>query len=221
MWLVYWVNLVLGLHYSQYGILPRTLTGLKGVLFSPFIHGSLEHLYQNTIPIFVMMVCLRFFYKKVFWKVLFWGLILSGLGTWIIGKTAYHIGMSGMIYVLVSFIFFKGIFSKYFRLIALSLGIVFVYGGLIWYVFPIKPGMSWEGHLAGLLTGLYLAYSLKVTLPRNRKYPWEKPDFKEEEDEFLKHFDKDGNFIESQKEEEEENKGIKINYFFKSNKKEK
>ena len=130
-----------------------------------------------------------------------------------IGRPSYHIGASGLIYVLASFIFFKGIFTKHFRLVALSLVVVFLYGGLLWYIFPIKDGISWEGHLAGFVTGLFLAIFLKTTVPPLKKYAWEKEGYKEEEDEFLKHFDEDGNFIEN-KPEESEDSGLKITYHY-------
>ncbi|MCV6628809.1 MAG: rhomboid family intramembrane serine protease [Flavobacteriaceae bacterium] len=226
MWFSHWFNLVFSLNYEKWGIYPRNLSGLRGVLFSPFIHSSPSHLYQNTIPIFVLSTALRFFYPKVFWKVLIYGTLLSGLGTWLIGKPAYHIGMSGLIYVLASFMFFKGIFSGYFRLIALSLGIVFVYGSLIWYVFPIKDGMSWEGHLSGLITGFLLAKWLHIPKPKKKVYDWEKPEYNEETDPFMRQFDEEGNFIELPKEVQTEQidnastKTIKIHYNFKPKKKE-
>ena len=145
--------------------------------------------------------------------------MLSGFLTWAIGRPSYHIGASGIIYVLASFIFFKGIFAKHYRLIALSLAIVFIYGGLLWYIFPIKEGISWEGHLAGFLSGLLLALLIKVALPPQRKYDWESEDFKEEEDPFLRHFDAHGNFIEHVEPESEE-EGIEVKYHYKPNKKE-
>lgn len=228
MWFSHWFYLVFHLNYAKWGIYPRTILGLRGIVFSPFIHGSLSHLYQNTIPIFVLSAALRFFYPKVFWKVLIYGILLSGLGTWLIGNPAYHIGMSGLIYVLVSFIFFKGIFSGQFRLIALSLVIVFVYGSLIWYVFPIKPGMSWEGHLSGFITGFLLAKWLRIPALNKKIYEWEKPNYTEDEDPFMKHFDEDGNFIENPEAEETKetpaseeanSKTFHIRYSFKPKKK--
>ncbi|MBT8235105.1 MAG: rhomboid family intramembrane serine protease, partial [Bacteroidia bacterium] len=102
----------------------------------------------------------------------------------------------GMIYVLASFIFFKGIFSQHMRLVAISLIVVFIYGSLIWYIFPIKDGISWEGHLGGFLSGLFLAVIMRSHAPDKRKYAWENEDYNEEDDPFLRHFDEEGNFIE-------------------------
>src|SRR5690606_6024302 len=112
---------------------------------------------NNTIPLFVLTMALFYFYRKIAWKVILYGILLSGLITWLIGRPANHIGASGLIYVLVSFIFFKGIFAKNYRLVALSLLVIFLYGSLIWYVFPVKEHMSWEGHLGGLITGFVFA----------------------------------------------------------------
>ncbi|MEM9686955.1 MAG: rhomboid family intramembrane serine protease, partial [Bacteroidota bacterium] len=178
-----------------FGVLPRTLSGLKGIVFSPFIHSSTTHLYNNTFPVFVLLAALFYFYADISWKIVCYGIVLSGFFTWIFAREAYHIGASGLIYVLASFIFFKGIFTRYYRLIALSLIVVFLYGSLIWYVFPIDDAISWEGHLSGFLTGLLLAIVFKQRLPEPKKYEWEAATFDESNDPFLKHFDAHGNFI--------------------------
>ncbi len=215
-WSVYWLELIFVTNFNVYGIFPRNWVGLRGVVFSPFIHGSLEHLYNNTIPLAILMASLFYFYKNVASRVLIYGILLSGLVTWIIGRPSYHIGASGLIYVLASFIFFKGVLTKYYRLIALSLMVVFVYGSLLWYIFPIKDGISWEGHLGGFLTGMLLAVLVKARTPLPKKYIWEREDYKEEEDPFLKHFDENGNFIElSDNLPEETHTSVKVNYHYK------
>lgn len=215
-WVVYWIELALGVNFNTLGVMPRTLTGLKGVVLSPFIHGSLEHLYNNTIPLGILLSALWYFYRDVAWRILLYGILISGFFTWCIGRTSYHIGASGLIYVLASFIFFKGIFSAYYRLISLSLIVVFVYGSLLWYIFPVKEGISWEGHLAGFLTGLLLASIIKAKVPNPKKYEWERDDFNEEDDPFLKHFDEQGNFTELPIEEPDTSNDLKIKYIYKS-----
>jgi hypothetical protein len=122
---------------------------------------------------------------------------LLGVGvlTWIIGRDSFHIGASGIVYMLTSFLFFKGIWSKNYRLIALSLIVVFMYGSMVWGIFPQKERISWEGHLAGLLTGIVLALVFKVKVEAQKKYTWENKNFREEDDPFLKQFDENGNFI--------------------------
>ncbi|WP_190809639.1 rhomboid family intramembrane serine protease [Flagellimonas sp. S3867] len=215
-WTVFWLELQFGTNFNEYGINPREIIGLRGIAFSPFIHGSLEHLYNNTIPLAVLISFLFYFYRSVALKTLVWGILISGILTWMIGRPSYHIGASGVIYVLASFIFFKGVFAKHFRLVALSLVVVFIYGSMIWYIFPIEEGISWEGHLSGFMTGLVLALMLKVKVPRHKKYHWEQEDYNEENDPFLKHFDENGNFIEGPP-KESQNK-IEITYHYKKDK---
>uniref|UniRef100_UPI0040499D98 rhomboid family intramembrane serine protease n=1 Tax=Flavobacterium sp. TaxID=239 RepID=UPI0040499D98 len=203
MWFVFWIQLKFNLRFYEFGIFPRTLSGLRGVFLSPFIHGNLEHLYNNSIPLLLLIAALRYFYRVHAFKVLVYGVLFSGLLTWLFARPSYHIGASGLVYVLVSFIFFKGIFTQYYRLVALSLIIVFVYGSLIWYVFPdVKEGISWEGHLAGFLVGF--VFSLVFDSPTYQKpikYDWEHPDFDPSQDSFMKHFDENGNFVIKKDEE--------------------
>ncbi len=213
-WIVYWSEVHFGLNFNDFGVYPRRLSGLKGVILSPFVHGSVEHLYNNTLPLAVLTFFLFLFYRKVAFWVLFIGILGSGILTWCIGRPSYHIGASGLIYVLASFIFFKGIFTKHYRWVALSLIVVFIYGSMIWYIFPVKDGISWEGHLSGFLMGLFLAVFTRIDVPKERKYEWEKEDFDEDNDPFLQHFDEDGNFVGSS-EREQEGSEIQIKYHFK------
>lgn len=216
-WLVFWFEVRFGFNFSKYGIYPQTLSGLKGVVLSPFIHGSIQHLYHNTIPLFVLSMALFYFYRRIAWKVLLLGIVVSGILTWYIGRPSFHIGASGLIYVLVSFIFFKGVFAKHYRLIALSLLVIFLYGSLIWYALPLEEGVSWEGHLSGLITGLLFALIFKKAIAKPKKYVWEQKDYNEADDPFLKHFDENGNFIEHSDEEVEQEQPT-VNYTFKEKK---
>lgn len=204
LWFVFWIEVRYALNFNSYGIYPKTFSGLRGVFLSPFLHGSLQHLYNNSLPLLVLLTALRFFYREVSYKVVLWGILFSGLFTWFIGRESYHIGASGLVYVLVSFIFFKGIQTKYYRLVALSLGVVMIYGGMIWYMFPdVEKGISWEGHLGGFLTGLGLSYWYKTPeLKQPIQYDWQRPDFDPSLDPFMKNFDEHGNFNPPPKEEE-------------------
>jgi membrane associated rhomboid family serine protease len=201
-WVVYYLEISWGVNFNTHGIYPQRLSGLQGVVFSPFIHGSLDHLYNNSFPLLILLAALIYFFPRQAWQVILWGILTSGLLTWLIGRPSYHIGASGLIYVLASFIFFKGIRSGHYRWVALSLGVVFVYGSMLWYVLPVKEGISWEGHLSGLLSGLALSWILPNRMPTPPKYAWEAEDYKEEEDAFMRHFDADGNFIEQLPEEQ-------------------
>ncbi len=202
-WLVFWFELKFGFNFTPYGVLPRTLKGIVGIFFSPFIHSDLSHLWHNTVPAVVLTGGLFYFYREVAWKVLVIIILGAGVGTWVIGREAYHIGASGVVYGLAAFLFFKGIWSKNFRLTAFSLIVVFLYGSLIWGTMPLQEGMSWEGHLSGFLSGTILAFMIKSKIARPTKYVWESENFKEEEDPFLRQFDANGNFIDPTEEEDE------------------
>ncbi|RLJ61959.1 membrane associated rhomboid family serine protease [Lacinutrix venerupis] len=224
-WLVFAVEIRFGLRFNKYGVYPQTLKGLRGIIFSPFIHSGIKHLYSNTISLFVLSSALFYFYRPIAFKVVVFGILFSGLLTWIIGRPSYHIGASGLIYVLFSFNFFKGIFAKNYRLIALSLVVVFIYGSMFMYAFPIDEKISWEGHSAGLLVGFIFALIFRKEIAKPKRYVWEQPDYNEEDDEFLKYFDENGNFIELPPEtewfaetDEISSEISKINYIFKENK---
>ncbi|SFJ48015.1 rhomboid family intramembrane serine protease [Olleya namhaensis] len=225
LWLIFALELRFGYPLNFLGIYPQKLSGLIGVICSPFIHSGISHLWHNTIPLFVLSTALFYFYRPIAFKVLLYGILLSGFLTWCIGRPSYHIGASGLIYVLASFIFFKGVFAKHYRLIALSLLVAFLYGSMIWNTIPLEEGISWEGHLSGLLVGLLFAFVFRKQIAKPKRYVWEDPNYNEEEDEFLQHFDENGNFIETVVEEElpesnlpEVTLPVTITYTFKENK---
>jgi len=199
-WLLYWIEINYGFNFNKLGVFPRTLSGLKGAFLMHFIHSDANHLFSNSVPLFVLLSSLYYFYRNVAFKVLFFGGIITGLSTWLIARNAFHIGASGIVYLLFSFVFFSGIFKKHFRLVALSLIVIFLYGSMIWYVLPIKEGMSWEGHLSGFLVGLVFAIFY-------RKKGIVKKEIQFEETEFDLLFDENGSFsppkIENDIEEED------------------
>ncbi|MGK0325729.1 MAG: membrane associated rhomboid family serine protease [Polaribacter sp.] len=194
-WLIYWIEIQFGLNFNKFGVYPRTLEGFRGVFLTHFIHSNTNHVFNNSIPLFVLLSSLFYFYKDIAYKVLFFGGFLTGCLTWCIARDSYHIGASGIVYLLFSFVFFSGIIRKHFRLVALSLVIIFSYGSMIWYVLPIKEGMSWEGHLSGFLIGLILAIIYK-----NRGIVKEQHQFTKTEFDSL--FDENGNFAPPKIEEE-------------------
>ncbi len=196
-WLPYWIEITFGCDFTEYGVFPRKTFGLRGILFSPFIHGDFMHVFNNSIPLFILTAFLFYHYKQVAWKVLLPGFLMTGIGTWILGRPSYHIGISGINYMLISFLFFSGLIIKYYRLIAVSLIVVFLYGGLVWFMFPVIDYISWEGHLSGFISGLVLA----LVFGKNLKHQYKKDKtvkiYPEDED-FLKQFDENGNFIENE-----------------------
>lgn len=187
-WVIYWIEINFGFNFNRFGVYPRTFKGFRGVFITHFIHGSAPHLFNNSIPLFVLLSSLFYFYRESAMKVLFLGAFFTGFLTWLIGRESYHIGASGVVYVLFSFVFFSGIIRKHYRLVALSLIIIFLYGSMIWYVLPIKDEMSWEGHLSGFTVGLSLAFFF-----RNNGIVKEEYQFSQTEFDLM--FDSDGNFV--------------------------
>ncbi len=197
MWLVFWLDFNNDLHLSKFGIYPRTIKGLRGILFSPFLHGDGSHLWHNTLPILILSTSLIYFYRGNAAKVILWGTLFTGILTWCIGRPSYHIGASGIIYMLFGFLLLKGLLAKNFRLLAVSFFVVFVYGGMIWYVTPVKEEISWEGHLSGIITGVFLSLILTKKIEKAPKYHWQQDNFNETNDPFIQRFDDKGNFIPS------------------------
>lgn len=181
LWVVYWFEVRNGYNFNTYGILPRHLVGLRGIVFSPFIHGDIKHLYHNSAPLFVLLFSLLYFYRSIAWKVFIYGTLCTGLMTWLMARKSYHIGASGIIYLLFSFIFFSGIIRKNYRLVAVSLMVIFLYGSMVWYVLPVKESVSWEGHLSGFISGLAMAFIYRDTGPQKFQYEWEKEDYEPDE----------------------------------------
>lgn len=195
MWLVYWLELRWGYSFSKYGILPGSISGIRGIVFGPFIHGSLKHLFNNSVPMLVLVSALLYFYPKQALRILIFGTLLTGFGTWLIGREAYHIGASGIVYMLVSYLLFQGLFSRNVQLISISLIVVFFYGSLIWYLFPGDPTTSWEGHSSGFVVGILMAMLNYKYIPTSgKKYAWEEEDYDVSKDVFMQHFDSKGVF---------------------------
>lgn len=192
LWIIFWFEMKYGYNFNKYGIYPRTFKGLRGIVFSPFIHGDIKHLYHNSIPLFVLLLALIYFYRSIALKIVVYGALISGFLTWVFARSSYHIGASGIIYLLFSFLFFSGVFRKNSRLIAVALVVIFLYGSMIWYILPVKEGISWEGHLFGFLVGLFFSFIYRKKGLQKFKYQWEKEDY--QPDEFDKLFDENGNF---------------------------
>ena len=195
-WFVYWVEIKFSLNFTRFGILPRKMDGLKGIIFSPFIHSDTKHLFNNSIPLGVLFSALIYFYKDVFFKIIVYGGLFTGLLTWTIAREAYHIGASGIVYLLFSFVFFSGIIKRQYQLVAVSLIVIFLYGSMVWYMLPIKKGISWEGHLSGFIVGIILAILYKQKGLIKEKYQFTQTEF-----DLL--FDENGNFIPDSENDED------------------
>jgi len=178
LWAIKIVELQFELNITHWGIYPLTLSGLRGIIFTPLIHGSFEHLFNNSVPLLVLGTAIFYFYREVVYKIIILSWLLGGLWVWFTSPGVYHIGASGLIYAWAAFLFFSGIIRKNKNLLAISLLVIFLYGSLIWGIFPIKEGVSWEGHLMGGLAGLVLAFYYKELGPAKKKLP----DWMEEDD---------------------------------------
>jgi len=164
-----------GLNLYTYGVFPRSISGLRGVLFSPFIHSTANysHILNNALPMFVLTWLLFYTYRTVASKVFIIIYISSGLFVWLLGRESYHIGMSGVIYGLTSFLIVSGFFRKDARVAGISLLVIFLYGSLIWGIFPLDPSISWEGHFFGFFSGMILAAVFRKAPPQAQKYRYE------------------------------------------------
>lgn len=173
MWLVKLIELQFDLSFVKFGVSPQTLKGLRGLLFSPFIHKDLTHLFNNSYPILILGGLLFSVYRKIALPIFVWLFFISGFWLWIIGRPSFHIGASGIIYALASFLCISGVIRKNPRLAAVSLIIIFLYGSMIWGIIPTKEPISWEGHLAGFVAGILVAVFYRNEGPPHKKYQWE------------------------------------------------
>ena len=172
-------------NFTRLGVYPMEQRGVFGIFAHPLVHSSFKHLFANTIPLFFLMWCLFYFYRHIAPYIFFAIWIGCGALTFLIGKPGWHIGASGIIYGLAFFLFFSGILRKHVPLIAISLLVTFLYGGLVWNMFPqfASSTTSWEGHLGGAAAGIAAAILFRHKGPQqpelfideeeedNRSYP--------------------------------------------------
>lgn len=184
LWIVKIVELTSGLSFVEFGIFPRHINGLQGILFSPFIHSDFSHLISNSLPFFILGFMLIYFYRRISYRIFFLLYILSGISTWFMGREAWHIGASGVVYALAAFHFVSGIIRSDVRLLTLSAIVVFLYGGLVWGLLPIRPEISWEGHLSGAIFGVLLAFYYRKYIVRREKFDWEDEPDDDDDDDF-------------------------------------
>ena len=179
LWLVKLIEIISEQDFYVFGIYPRELYGLKGILFSPFLHGGMNHLIDNSIPLFLLMVALFYFYHEIAFRVFLLSFFVTNIMVWLGARASFHIGASGLIYSFASFLFFSGIFRRYPRLVAISLLVVFLYGSMIWGLFPLDVTISFESHIYGSVVGLVMSIFYRKQGPQREKPFWES-----EEDEY-------------------------------------
>ena len=183
LFLIKYLEYYFGYSFSKHGVFPRSIEGVKGIFLSPFIHGDWKHLINNSVPLLVLMPTLLFFYRSIALEVLMWSWLTSGLWLWTIGRPSFHIGASTIVYALASFLFFSGLIRRHTRLMAISMFVVFLYGGMVWGILPMKSHISWEGHLSGAFAGLILAYWFRNNGPPKQIYQYEIDELIEEQEE--------------------------------------
>ena len=179
-WLIFLVDTSLKLDLVYAGLLPRKISGLQGILFGPFIHGGFKHIVANSIPLFALSSLLFYFYRNLSFKVLIVCYLLSGIIVWLIGRSSYHVGASGIIYGLAGFLFASGLIRKHLGLMAISFLVAFQYGSMIWGIFPLEEPVSWESHFAGLITGVGLAWFYRNKGPKGSRLFWQGIGFENE-----------------------------------------
>lgn len=165
LWCVKAIELASDVSFARFGVLPRTLKGTVGILTGPLIHGDVYHLISNTLPILLLGVLLFYFYYRIAIELFIWIYLVTGFWIWMFARDAYHIGASGIVYGMASFLFFSGIFRKSKQLMTISGIIIFLYGGMIYGIFPgmVESNVSWEAHFMGVLVGVLLAIIFRKT----------------------------------------------------------
>ncbi len=216
LWAIFGIEQLFGLDFAVYAVEPRTTKGLLGILFFPLLHGGIEHIAGNTTSLFVLLVTVRYIFPQLYIRVFWLSYFVPGIITWAIGRPAFHLGASGMIYALVAFIFISGVIRVNRYLLALSLLVVFLYGSMFWGMFPLEDGISWEGHLGGAFTGFIIALWYRKEMPINEVIEKE-PDWGDGEVDFDDWKTIDYPFEENTTQSEE----TKIKYHYKSKQDEK
>jgi membrane associated rhomboid family serine protease len=182
-WLVFVYQVADGIDLYYFGIFPRRLSGLIGIITCPFVHANFNHLINNTVPFFFLLTAIFYFYQNVAWRVILYSWLVTGILVWILARPSYHVGVSGQIYCFASFVFFSGIVRKNINLLAISLLVIFVYGSMVWGIFPYQPDMSFESHLMGFLVGAVLAVNYRHEGPQPTVFAKDMEEEEEESDE--------------------------------------
>ena len=169
MWMIKIIEVLFHLDFSFLGVKPISAEGLPGIILFHFIHGDWQHLFANTIPILVLGSALYYFYRPIANKILIILIFSTGLLTWCGARSGVHIGASGLVYGLTFFLMPSGFIRRDKKLIIISLIVVFLYGSLVWGLYPkyaIENNISWEGHLSGFVMGIVLAIFYKNEGPQ-------------------------------------------------------
>jgi membrane associated rhomboid family serine protease len=185
LWCLKSAEILFDLNLSFMGLVPLKLTGMLGILTAPLVHGSLEHIFNNTFAILILASFLYYGYPKSWWKALSLIWLLSGVGVWLFARQANHIGASGVTHGLFFFLFVASIFRRDKSSVAIMMIAFLLYGGMTMTIFPREEGISFEYHFFGALAGVIAAVIWRNSDPKPavKRYEWEQSD--EEDDTFI------------------------------------
>ena len=215
LWIIKGVEINFHLQFSKYGLLPRNIDALTGIITFPLVHGDWEHLISNSAGLIVLGFLLFTFHRYIAYRVVLQIWLLHAVWLWLGGRTTYHIGASGIIYGLAAFLFFTGVFKKEKSTMTISLLVVFLYGSMVWGLMPFLQGISWEGHLFGGAAGLLMAWYYRKTGVQRHVYDWEIEE-EEHEEEYWKE-DNSNPKLGEQSEAPKDNASASVNYIYKPN----
>ncbi|MCF8219258.1 MAG: rhomboid family intramembrane serine protease [Bacteroidales bacterium] len=219
LWIIKGIELYFELDFSDFGILPLNAKGLRGVIFSPLLHGDLKHLMSNTAPLLVLGWGLFYFYRRIAYPVFFLSWLITGIWVWAFARENFHIGASTIVYSLAAFHIASALIRREKSVLAFMLLVFFLYGSMIWGFFPDffpNRNISWEGHLMGSLAGIVLAVFYRKEGPQRYVPDWEE----DEDDDELS--DEDPYWlIDDQQEEDPRNLNVRYRYHYRPNPKDK
>ncbi|MDG1428887.1 MAG: rhomboid family intramembrane serine protease [Crocinitomicaceae bacterium] len=178
MWLVFWADhLFPEVPFYHWGLIPKDPSTLRGIIFMPLLHAKndIGHIMNNSVPTGILLAALIYYYRAIAARIFIISWLLTGIGLFVFADntSSYHIGMSGMVYALAAFLFTSGVIRGYRPLQAIALFVAFVYGSMIWGIFPTEAHVSWEGHLSGMVVGVILAIVYRKRGPQAPKYIYE------------------------------------------------
>ncbi len=186
LWVIKGAEELLHTSFAEYGLWPLKASGLIGIVTCPLLHANFAHLFANSVPLLILGSLLFYFYRKTAWQIVALIWLVTGLWVWVFSRTdGVHIGASGVVYGIASFLFFSGIIRRDPTTMVITLLVTFLYGGMVWGIFPEffpKERISWESHLMGLLCGMVLAWFYRDTGPPRKIYQWEEEDDDDEPD---------------------------------------
>lgn len=183
-WSLYLFQTELGYLINKWGLRPRESVGLIGIGSMHFLHSthSVDHILNNTLSFVVLNTMLFYFYRSLALKTVVWIMLAGAALLWLWGRQSNHIGASLLIFGITGFLFFSGVFRSDPRAMRIAMLVAFWYGSIIWWVFPIDPAKSWEGHASGLAVGIFLAFWFRKEGPQRPLYQWEVDEMREAEE---------------------------------------